>query len=73
MARFAEVVNNQVTNVIVVNDDVCRDELGEISQHKGQQFLRDCNLSSLFILTETGGIGDVYDAVNDVFIAPEIE
>ena len=73
MARFAEVINNEVVNVIAVNDAECIDEYGKVSQVKGQQFLRSCNLNSLFILTDTAAIGDTYDAVNDVFVAPVSE
>jgi hypothetical protein len=61
MARFVEISDGKVVNVIAVNDVECLDEFGQVSQLKGQAFLRACNLDSLFILSDTAGIGDVWD------------
>ena len=72
MAHFAEIdSNNKVTRVLVVDNS---------QEHRGQEFLAvDCNLGGTWIQTsynsnirgKFAGIGDTYDAVNDVFVAPE--
>jgi hypothetical protein len=72
MAHFAEIdLNNKVTRVLVVDNS---------QEHRGQEFLAvDCNLGGTWIQTsynsnirgKFAGIGDTYDAVNDVFVAPE--
>jgi len=71
MAHFAEIDNtNKVLRVLVVDNS---------QEHRGQEFLaEDCNLGGTWIQTsynknirgKFAGIGDVYDPVNDVFVAP---
>lgn len=73
MARFAEIIDGQVVNVIAVNDVECIDEFGKVNQTKGQEFLRLCNLHTLFVMSESASIGDVYDAVKDVFVTPIVK
>ena len=66
MAYYAQIFNNIVTEVIVVNDDITN----------GAQFAHDL-FGGEWIQTFTNtdknfaGIGYTYDAVNDNFIAPQ--
>lgn len=71
MAHFARIENNLVTEVLVVHNDL---------EHKGADFLaNDLGLGGSWIQTsyngnirkQFAGIGYTYDAVNDVFIAPQ--
>ena len=74
MAHFAEIdSNNVVVRVLVVPDD---------QEHRGQEFLaNDLGLGGTWIQTsynskirgKFAGIGDIYDATNDVFTAPVYE
>jgi hypothetical protein len=71
MAHFAEIDNtNKVLRVLVVDNS---------QEYRGQEFLaEDCNLGGTWIQTsyngnirgKFAGIGDIYDPVNDVFVAP---
>ena len=73
MAHFAEVDENDIVlRVLVVGND---------QEHRGQEFLaNDLGLGGTWIQTsynanfrgKYAGIGDIYDAVNDVFYTPEI-
>ena len=72
MAHFAELDNdNKVLRVLVVDN---------AHEHRGAEYLADdCGLGGTWIQTsynhkirkKFAGIGDTYDAVNDVFVAPE--
>ena len=72
MAHFAEIDSNgTVLRVLVVNDD---------QEHRGQDFLaNDLELGGTWVQTsynhrtrkQFAGIGFKYDAVADVFIAPQ--
>lgn len=71
MAHFAKIENNIVTQVLVVHNDL---------EHRGADFLaNDLGLGGAWIQTsyngnirkQFAGIGYTYDAVNDVFIAPQ--
>lgn len=71
MAHWAQLKDNKVINVVVTdNNDPNGDE--------GYQWLID-NLGGEWVKTsynhkirgKFAGIGDTYDAVNDVFVAPE--
>jgi hypothetical protein len=74
MAHFARIdENNIVTEVVVVSNEI---------EHRGQEFLAiDLGLGGRWIQTsynnnfrgKYAGIGDTYDEVNDVFVAPVIE
>ena len=81
MAHFAELdPNNVVLRVVVVDNDVMTDENGDEQENLGIGFLHGLfggvwkqtsyngNLRGKY-----AGIGDIYDAVNDVFVAPTIE
>jgi hypothetical protein len=71
MAHFAEIdSNNKVLRVLVVDNS---------QEHRGQEFLADdLGLGGTWIQTsynanfrgKYAGIGDTYDAVNDVFTTP---
>jgi hypothetical protein len=71
MAHFARIENNLVTEVLVVANDL---------EHRGADFLaNDLGLGGTWLQTsynnnfrkQFAGIGFTYDAVNDVFIAPQ--
>jgi len=72
MAHFAKIENDLVTEVLVVANDL---------EHRGADFLaNDLGLGGTWIQTsynnnirkQFAGIGYTYDAVNDVFIAPQL-
>ncbi len=72
MANFAEIDdNNVVVRVLVVDNS---------QEHRGQEFLaEDLGLGGRWVQTsynanfrgKFAGIGDIYDEINDVFVAPE--
>lgn len=68
MAHYAKIVNNIVENVIVVPND---------QEHRGLDFIKDdLGLDGDWVQTsynarirgKFAGIGDEYDAVNDIFL-----
>jgi hypothetical protein len=71
MAHFAEIKDNIVQRVLVVNDN---------DEHRGQEFLaEDLGLGGIWIQCSYNGtirkqfpgVGYTYDPVSDVFIAPQ--
>lgn len=78
MAHFALVENNIVQQVIVVSNDDCGGGEFPASEAAGQTFIASLGLAGEWKQTsyhgnfrgKYAGIGDIYDAVNDVFIAP---
>ena len=74
MAHFAKIENSIVREVIVLSNDVAPDEA------TGLAFIASIGLSGEWVQTsynanfrgKYAGIGDTYDAVNDVFVSPEI-
>jgi hypothetical protein len=74
MAHFAEIDNtNKVLRVLVVDNS---------QEHRGQEFLaEDLGLGGTWIQTsynenirgKFAGMGDIYDPINDVFVAPVVE
>ena len=79
MAHFAEIgLNNTVLRVIVVNNEVLKDENGVEQESIGQEFCRNL-LGGIWIQTSYNsnfrknyaGIGYVYDAERDAFIPPK--
>jgi hypothetical protein len=71
MAHFAKIENDIVRKVLVVDNNL---------EHRGADFLaNDLGLGGTWIQTsyngnirkQFAGIGYTYDAVNDVFIAPQ--
>lgn len=80
MAHFAEIRNGKVWNVIVVANENCLDENGNESEEVGKAFIASCGISGEYVQTsynanirgKYAAIGDIYDAVNDVFVAPTI-
>jgi len=81
MAHFAEIVNGQVARVIVVSNADCAGGNFPESEATGQAFLASLGLTGEWKQTSFNnnfrgryaGIGDIYDAVNDVFVAPTID
>ena len=75
MAHFAQIENNLVTQVIVVNNEDILDDLGNESEATGIQFCTDL-LGGTWIQTSYNSsfrknyayTGDTYDAVKDAFI-----
>jgi len=78
MAHFARVNNGQVAQVIVVSNDHCGGGNFPESEPIGQAFIALLGLAGEWKQTsynanfrsKYAGIGDTYDAVNDVFVAP---
>ena len=79
MAHFAEIgLNNIVLRVIVVSDNDCKNEAGYESEAVGAEFCRTL-FGGTWIQTSYhgnirknyAGVGDVYDAQRDAFIAPK--
>lgn len=75
MAHFARVENGVVREVIVVSNDDAPTEAA------GQAFIASIGLSGEWVQTsynsnfrgKYAGIGDTYDAENDVFVSPTVE
>ena len=75
MAHFAKVENGIVREVIVISNDDAPTEAA------GQAFIASIGLSGEWKQTsynanfrgKYAGIGDIYDAVNDVFVSPAQE
>ena len=78
MAHFAQIENNLVTQVIVVDNNDILDEQGNESEAVGTQFCTDL-LGGTWVQTSYNGnmrknyagIGDTYDATRDAFISPQ--
>jgi hypothetical protein len=79
MAHFAKLENNIVREVIVVNNAVITNENGVEQEQLGIDFCKSLyGKDTNWIQTSYGGsfrgkfagIGDTYDPVNDVFVAP---
>ena len=81
MAHFAQLdENNVVLQVIVVNNSECLDENGSESEAVGVAFCQSLFPNTRWKQTsynatfrgKLAGIGDTYDAVNNVFVAPVV-
>ena len=80
MAHFAKVDNGIVSQVIVVSNDDCAGGDFPASEAAGQAFIASIGLAGEWKQTSYNsnfrgtyaGIGYTYDAVNDVFVAPEV-
>ncbi len=78
MAHFAQIENNLVTQVIVVDNNDCLDEQGIESEAIGTQYCTDL-LGGTWVQTSYNGnirknyagMGDTYDTTRDAFIAPQ--
>jgi hypothetical protein len=77
MAHFARLENNIVREVIVVNNEVLKDENGIEQESIGAQFCAD-TFGGKWVQTsyngnfrgKYAGSGDIYDPVEDVFKSP---
>ena len=80
MAHFAKIENGVVREVIVVGNEWCAGGDFPESEAAGQAFIASIGLSGEWRQTsysagfrqKYAGIGDVFDAVNDVFVAPTV-
>ena len=79
MAHFAEIgLNNTVVQVIVVNNDDCKDQHGNESEVIGAKFCHDL-FGGVWLQTSYNGnmrknyagIGYTYDSARDAFISPQ--
>jgi hypothetical protein len=78
VAHFARIVNGVVAQVIVVSNDDCGGGDFPESEAAGQAFIASLGLSGEWRQTsynanfrgKYAGIGDTYDAVDDVFVSP---
>lgn len=81
MAHFARIENGIVREVLVIGNDDCGGGDFPESEPVGQAFIASLGLAgewkqtsySASFRSKYAGIGDVYDAVNDVFVAPAVE
>lgn len=72
MAHFAKIENNIVTQVVVVDNE---------HEAEGEAYLNSLGLEGTWVQTsynanfrgKYASIGDTYDSVNDLFVAPEPE
>jgi hypothetical protein len=71
MAHFAKIENGIVTNVVVVDNE---------HEADGEAYLNSLGLDGTWVRTSYNGnirgkyaaIGDTYDSVADIFVAPEV-
>jgi hypothetical protein len=77
MAHFAKIENGFVTQIIVVNNEVLLDELGEESETLGSEFCQNLFggewIQASYNANFRGiypGVGDTYDSEQDLFIRP---
>jgi hypothetical protein len=76
MAHFAQISDGIVTNVIVINNDVCGEEY-PASEPIGQDFIASLKLEGNWIQTsynhnfrkQYAGVGFTYDAEADEFVS----
>jgi len=81
MAHFALLNGDTVAQVIVVSNDDCGGGNFPESEPIGQAFIASLGLAgewkqtsySAGFRSKYAGIGDIYDAVNDVFVSPASE
>lgn len=81
MAHFARIENGIVREVNVINNAVLGDADFPESEPIGQAFIASLGLAGEWKQTsynanfrgKYAGIGDIYDADNDVFVAPTTE
>ena len=78
MAHFARINDNIVQEVIVIANDDCGGGDFPESEAAGQAFIASLGIAgewkqtsySASFRSKYAGIGDFYDAVNDVFVSP---
>jgi hypothetical protein len=81
MAHFAKIENGIVEEVNVINNTDCGGGNFPESEPIGQAFIASLGIAGEWKQTsynanfrgKYAGIGDIYDAVNDVFVAPVTE
>jgi hypothetical protein len=78
MAHFAEIINNKVKKVIVINNEILLDN-GEESEAKGIDFCESLFAHRNWVQTSYNGnirynfagVGYTWDSDNDAFYAPQ--
>ena len=78
MAHFAKIEDGIVREVIVVNNEVLLDDKGVEQEELGAKFCVEL-FGGTWVQTsynanfrgKYAGIGDYYDSVNDIFVAPQ--
>lgn len=81
MAHFAKIDNGIVSQVIVVSNDDCAGGDFPDSEPIGQAFIASIGLTGTWLQTsyhanfrsKYAGIGDLYVAESDKFVAPTVE
>lgn len=81
MAHFAQIIDNQVTQVIVIADSDCAGGTYPESEPAGQTFIASLGLGGEWRQTSYNnnfrgtyaGVGFTFDRENDVFVAPVVE
>jgi len=81
MAHFAKIENGLVVDVNVINNADCGGGDFPESEPIGQAFIASLGIAGEWKQTsynanfrgKYAGIGDIYDAENDVFVAPATE
>jgi len=79
MAHFAKIEDGVVRQVIVINNEVLKDESGNEQESIGAKFCAD-TFGGTWVQTsynanfrgKYAGSGDIYDAENDIFKGPEV-
>ena len=79
MAHFARIEDGIVRQVIVINNEVLKDDKGVEQESIGAQFCQD-TFGGTWIQTsynanfrgKYAGSGDIYDAENDIFKVPQV-
>ena len=68
-----------VEEIIVINDNESMTKTGKQSEKNGKSFIKSLGIEGEWIMTSEDGsrgkyaaIGDIYDAVNDIFTSPSI-
>jgi len=80
MAHFAQIINNVVDKVIVINDADCGSGQFPESEPVGQAFIASLGLDGLWLQTSYNsnfrgiyaGHGMTYDSTLDEFVSPTI-
>ena len=78
MAHFAQIENNKVTNVIVIDNSDCAGGEYPDSEAAGQAFIASLDIEGTWLQTsysssfrgQYASIGFAYDPDEDIFVAP---
>ena len=81
MAHFAKIINDTVTQVIVVSNDDCGGGVFPESEPIGQAFIASCGIDGLWLQTsyhanfrgKYAGISDLFDVETNRFVSATVE